>query len=244
MIKLYKNFLFDLDGTLLPMDMKNFIELYLASLCKRFVSVFGIDAKKLTDAIWIGSAAMAKNDGNCLNMEVFWRSMNSICGRDMFKYADDFDDYYRNEFVAAKAATNLQPLSRVCVDLIKKNGGKMIIATNPIFPKAATYRRIEWAGLDVNDFEYITTYDNSSACKPNLNYFEEISSICGISPEESLMVGNDVDEDMIASRLGFDTYLLTDCLINHNNKDISMYKHGSMEDFHSFLTDIFSNRVF
>ena len=238
MIELYKNYLFDLDGTLLPMDMKSFIELYMASICKRFSPVFGIEPKSLSDAIWAGTAAMAKNDGECLNMEVFWRTMNHVCGRDMFKYVDDFDDYYRNEFIVTKKATKPNPLSRKCVDFIKQHGGRMIVATNPIFPKAATYRRIEWAGLDANDFEYITTYDNSSACKPNLNYFEEISSICGIHPEESIMIGNDVNEDMIASRLGFDTYLITDCLINRDNKDLSLYKHGSMQDFYNFLSDI------
>ena len=34
---MYKNFLFDLDGTLLPMDMEYFTKLYLSALCKRFV---------------------------------------------------------------------------------------------------------------------------------------------------------------------------------------------------------------
>ena len=114
----------------------------------------------------------------------------------------------------------------------------MIVATNPIFPKAATYRRIEWAGLDVNDFEFITTYDNSSRCKPNLNYFYDICSICGIVPEESIMIGNDVDEDMCASRLGFDVYLVKDCMINRRNKDLRYYKSGSFEEFYNWLKTV------
>ena len=103
------------------------------------------------------------------------------------------------------------------------------------FPKSATYSRIEWAGLNVNDFEYITTYDNSTCCKPNLNYFADICSVCGIVPEESIMVGNDVDEDMCASRLGFSTYLITDCLINRKDKNINVYNHGTFEDFFKSL---------
>ncbi len=230
-----KNYLFDLDGTLLPMDMEKFIELYLASICKKFAPVTGIDPKLLARGIWKGAAAMGKNDGDCLNIEVFWRAMNNACGKDMRVFSDDFDDYYRNEFIASRQATSVNPYARKSVELIKRNGGKLIVATNPIFPKAATYRRIEWAGLDVNDFEYITTYDNSSRCKPNLNYFADICSVCGIVPEESLMVGNDVDEDMCASRLGFEVFLIKDCVINRKNKNISFYNNGSFADFYRRL---------
>ena len=54
-------------------------------------------------------------------------------------------------------------------------------------------------------------------------------------PEDSIMVGNDVDEDMCAAKLGFDTYLITDCLINRSEKDINRWKHGSFEDFYRLV---------
>lgn len=38
------------------------------------------------------------------------------------------------------------------------------------------------------------------------------------------MVGNDVDEDLCSAELGFDTFLITDCIINRNDKDYSSYK--------------------
>lgn len=114
----------------------------------------------------------------------------------------------------------------------------MIAATNPIFPKPATYKRLEWAGLNPEDFEYITVYDNSSSCKPNLLYFKDLCEKCGISPKESLMVGNDVDEDLCSAELGFDTFLITDCIINRNDKDYSSYKNGSFEDFYNYLTTL------
>ena len=49
------------------------------------------------------------------------------------------------------------------------------------------------------------------------------------------MIGNDVDEDMCAAMLGFDTYLITDTIVNRENKDYSQYKNGSFEDFYEFL---------
>ena len=234
---MYKNYLFDLDGTLLPMDMGKFTELYLQALCRRFVPEIGIDAKTLVKGVWSGAEAMAKNDGLRMNCEVFWRTMNDVCKRDMRAYACDFDDFYRNEFIYAKNGTGYTPYAKKTIEYLKSKNVRLIVATNPIFPKASTYRRIEWAGLDPNDFDYITVYDNCSSCKPNLNYFADICSICGVIPEESLMVGNDVDEDMCASRLGFNTFLVTDCLINRRGRDISVYRNGSFEEFYRYLTN-------
>ena len=232
-----KHFLFDLDGTLLPMDLQRFIDLYLQAFCRKFAHKVQIDPKQLVKAIWAGASDMGKNDGECLNREVFWRAMNRVCNKDMRLYENEFDEFYRNEFIAAKEATKENPFAQEAVKLLKQRGGKLIVATNPIFPKAATYARLRWAGLDPDDFDYITVYDNCSYSKPNLNYFQEICYFCGISPEESVMVGNDVDEDMCAAKLGFDTFLVTDCLINRRNKSVSRYRRGSFEDFYHWLLE-------
>ena len=233
-----KNFLFDLDGTLLPMDLQKFIELYLNAFCKKFAHKLQMEPKLIVKGIWEGAAAMAKNDGSCLNRELFWRALNSCCNKDMRVYEDEFDAFYREEFVAAKEATWVNPYVPKAIALLKNSDCKLIVATNPIFPKAATYARISWAGLDPNDFEYITVYDNCSSSKPNLNYYHDICYFCGISPESSMMVGNDVDEDMCAAKLGFDTFLVTDCLINRRDKSIAKYKRGSFEEFYNWLIDM------
>lgn len=210
---MYKNILFDVDGTLLPMDVHEFVKYYFGSLCEKMIPVLKIEPKSLTDSIMAGLGAMAKNDGSALNRDVFWKA-------------------------AAKTATFVNPYAKKCVDFAKENGYKVIAATNPIFPKPATYKRLEWAGLNPEDFEYITVYDNSSSCKPNLLYFKDLCEKCSISPKESLMVGNDVDEDLCSAELGFDTFLITDCIINRNDKDYSSYKSGSFEDFYNYLTTL------
>ncbi|MCD8025823.1 MAG: HAD family hydrolase [Clostridiales bacterium] len=230
---MYKNYLFDLDGTLLPMDMEEFIKLYFGSLCKRFSPVLNIEPDKLINAVWKGTGAMAENDNSATNREVFWAVASKACGMDLSRYESDFDDYYSNEFIAAKQATNATPFAKKSIDYIKRNGGRLIAATNPIFPKVATERRLRWARLSPDDFELITVYENSGFCKPNLKYFEMICEKCGIKPEESIMVGNDVDEDLCSAQLGFDTYLITDCVINRENKDYSAYNNGSFESFYN-----------
>ena len=67
---------------------------------------------------------------------------------------------------------------------------------------------MEWA--DVVDFPYrlVTTYENSHACKPNLLYFELIMEAIGHRADECLVVGDD-DMDMVAARLGCDTFYVS-----------------------------------
>ena len=48
------------------------------------------------------------------------------------------------------------------------------------------------------------------------------------------MVGNDVEEDMIARTIGMHVYLLPKCLINRKNKDISQYPHGDFDELLRF----------
>lgn len=229
---MYKNYLFDLDGTLLPMDMEKFVKLYFSSLCKKCAPVIKIEPEVLIKAVWAGTDAMTKNDNSCPNKEVFWKTAGAVANTDLVKYDDLFTEYYENEFIAPKDATSVTPYAKKSIDFIKKNGGRLIAATNPIFPFVATKRRLEWAGVSPDDFELVTTYENFGCCKPNLQYFEEICKKQDIKPEESIMVGNDVDEDLCSAKLGFDTYLITDTIVNRQNKDYSSYKNGSFEQFY------------
>lgn len=66
-----KAVLFDLDGTLLPMDQDIFVKAYFGALCKKLAPL-GYEPKRVVDTIWRGTEAMVKNDGSCLNREVFW----------------------------------------------------------------------------------------------------------------------------------------------------------------------------
>jgi FMN phosphatase YigB (HAD superfamily) len=53
-----------------------------------------------------------------------------------------------------------------------------------------------------------------------------------LNPSETMMVGNDVYEDMIASELGIKTYLITNCLKNTQNLEYNHFEQGSLEEFY------------
>ena len=119
--------------------------------------------------------------------------------------------------------------------MLKAMGVGRILATNPLFPAIATHSRVRWAGLKPEDFGWISTYENSRFSKPNPDYYRDLLKQNGLEPEECLMVGNDVAEDMIAGTLGMDVFLLTDCIINPDNRDISPYPRGSFPELQAYL---------
>ena len=145
------------------------------------------------------------------------------------------DDFYREGFVKAKEACGFDPMAKETVALVKEMGFQVALATNPIFPMIATRQRMEWAGLKREDFALCTTYENIGVSKPNPAYYTEIAKRLRVEPEECLMVGNDVSEDMVAAKIGMKVFLLTDCLLNKNNEDISEYPQGGFRELQEFI---------
>ncbi|MGM9548877.1 MAG: HAD family hydrolase [Faecousia sp.] len=225
---------FDLDGTLLPMDQDTFVKDYLGRLAVK-MAPYGYDPQLLVKAIWKGTGAMVKNDGKTLNEAVFWQVFTDIFGQDSLKDLPIFEEFYRNEFQEARHSCGFNPAAADTIREIHSMGFRTVLATNPLFPPVATQSRIRWAGLAPEDFEFITTYDNSRFCKPNPDYYREILGKLNLNGEECLMVGNDVNEDMVARDLGMHVFLLTDCLINKDNRDISQYPYGSFPELLEFI---------
>ena len=226
--------LFDLDGTLLPMDQETFTRAYFSELAKK-LAPYGYNFEELVKALWAGVGAMVKNDGSRTNEAAFWEVFASIYGEKAYADTRYFDEFYREDFNKVQASCGYNPEAKKLVDKIKAKGYRVALPTNPLFPDTATMWRIRWAGFEPDDFEYFTTYDNSCYCKPNPKYYLEFLSRIGAKPEECLMVGNDVDEDMIAETLGMKVFLLTDCMINRHDKDISQWPNGGFKELNEFI---------
>ena len=233
-----KAVLFDLDGTLLPMDQEVFVKAYFGGISQKLAPQ-GYDPKELISAIWQGTGAMIKNDGKHTNEEVFWNTFKSIYGEQCLNDTPYFDKFYEENFDDIKAVCGFNPQASETVKALKAKGFRVILATNPIFPKIATEKRIAWAGLKPEDFELFTSYENISFSKPNPKYFEEILNRTGLSADECIMVGNDTGDDLAAEKLGIKVFLLTDCLINKDGVDIDAYPHGDFNALNNYLNTIF-----
>lgn len=226
--------LFDLDGTLLPMDNDEFTRGYFGLLAKK-LAPRGYEKDSLIDAIWAGVAAMVKNDGSRRNEEAFWDRFTALCGEQVLEDKPLFEEFYAVEFCGAKVFCGFNPKAAEVVELVKSLGLRTALATNPLFPSVATEHRIGWAGLKPGDFELYTTYENSSYCKPNPDYYRDVAARLGVDCSECLMVGNDAAEDMQAAQsAGMSAFLLTDCLINRRDLPVDC-PHGGFDELAAYL---------
>ena len=232
-MKKYEAILFDLDGTLLPMDNDVFVQTYMGFLTKK-MAPYGYDEKLLISVLWKGTAEMIKNDGSRTNAEVFWKYCEGVFGKNIYKDIPVFDSFYDNEFHKTASVTFPNPLAKKVVELARENADRVILATNPFFPVAAVHARLSWAKVEPECFDLITTYENSSFCKPNSAYYQEIAKKMGVDLKNCLMVGNNEIEDIASAQsLGMDTFYLNDYPVCKGEGPEA--PKGSFEDLIAFL---------
>ena len=224
-----KAIVFDLYGTLLPLDEKLFVDIYFTELSKVF-SEYNIESNKLVEAIWTATHEIIKNDGKRTNEEAFWEKFNSIINIDLSNIKEVLEKFYANEFFTKlKKCSTENNLAKVAVNLAKKNGRKVVLATNPVFPIDALVR-LKWTGLDIDDFDYVTHYSNSSFSKPNPKYYLDLCEKLDVEPKDCLMIGNDEKQDIFAaSSAGMNCYLVTDYLYTYPECKVNCEK-GSFKD--------------
>lgn len=219
--------LFDLDGTLLPMQMHDFEKAYFHGLCRTFSEY---PPEDLVRWVWAGTKAMAMNDGSRTNRETFADVFTRESGVDYFENEERFLDYYRTVFQECRKICPISDVSRRIVDTLRQKGYTVAIATNPIFPEVATHSRLRWLGLDPASFPLVTTFENSVHAKPNPDYYRDVCRALNVSPEDCVMIGNDVIEDGCAAGLGMSVFLVEDFLYNPKNASTDGFPMGSLQD--------------
>ncbi|MDD6488448.1 MAG: HAD family hydrolase [Clostridia bacterium] len=229
--------LFDLDGTLLPMQQDEFTMAYFDRLSKK-LAPYGYEPKRLIDGVWQSTKAMVMNNGKQTNEQVFWKEFAGIFGDKVYSDAVKFDEFYETDFDKLKSHNSYNEQANQTIQTLKEKGFTLVLASNPIFPMAAQKKRMLWAGVNPDDFALITSYENSHYCKPNPLYYKEIIEKIGVKPGDCLMVGNDTTEDAAAMPIGVDFFLLTDCLLNNERKDISKYSRGSFMQLLSYIDNL------
>ena len=186
---------FDLDGTLIFHDQTLFLNEYFKCI-SAYVKARGYDPKAFIDATMYGTGVVLANDGLRSNKSVFWDKFFNYYGEYDEKIIEISDEFYVTEFKKIRQFSNENPVALKAVELAHKDGKKVVLATNPVFPMTAQLERMSWSGLSESDFDLITSYENSSFCKPNPNYFIEICRKIDVNPKNAIIIGNDEREDM------------------------------------------------
>lgn len=230
----YNAIFFDLDGTLLPMDVEVFLIRYFATLTESAMA-FGYEADRFVHAVRVSIGAMAHHEPKISNADAFWRCFEKEWGQISEREESFFDYFYEEKFGGIGSGLGPNPVAARVINALVEKGYPLYLTTMPFFPRVAVEWRLRWAGVDPAAFDHITVYDNSTSCKPHLSYYQENIERIGIDPSTILMVGNNTEEDLAAMGLGMDVFLVTDYLINANGFDIESVKHGSLAQFADFV---------
>lgn len=225
--------LFDLDGTLLNVDMHQFVPDYLNGLAEC------IDPQMprepfVQQMIERTMQRLRASDGSQTNEQYFLQVAEEDLGISAEQFHTGLEQFYQQRMSRLQRFIQPLPLARRilqrCVDL----GLEIVIATNPVFPQPLVEARLQWGDLAGFEFSLVTSFENSSYCKPNTNYFADILQYIQRSPQQCLMVGNDTEHDLSASQLGITTFLVDTWLIERDESYCADFR-GSHLDLFRFL---------
>ncbi len=203
-----KTILFDLDDTLLGNDMDTFLPQYF-SLLDGFANEHLHVANFLPAVLKASQIMVANKDPLLTNNAVFWTEIKKLTGIDRVEAEPLFEEFYRVDFEQLQGATSKISTSAELIRTCFRDGYKLVIATNPMFPRSAVEARLRWAGIPVDEFAYalVTTIENMHATKPHDEYYGEILEMVNCAPQDALMVGDDWKRDIEpAVRMGLSTY--------------------------------------
>jgi FMN phosphatase YigB (HAD superfamily) len=227
--------LFDLDGTLLDVEVDAFLRRYFAALDATASPRFpGID---LMHSVLASTAVMQTPHIGATNREVFYRDFRERTGVDLDEAWGVFEDFYRDVFPTLGSDYGPAAGAREAVETAKALGLKVAVATQPIFPRMAIEHRLAWAGLEDIEFDAVTTYEIMHACKPQAAYFRQTAELIGCAPEECLMVGDDGTVDMAAAAAGMATFY-----VGHG-RGVRADHRGTLHDLTALLTRSCSPRT-
>ncbi|MFZ5643773.1 MAG: HAD family hydrolase [Bacillota bacterium] len=222
-----KAVLFDLDGTLLQVNTGEFMAEYLKEISATVAPV--IDPARFTLALMASSSAMIANRGpGATNSEVFWADFNSRLKDCIGKVKPLVEEFYEKRFKTLSRVARPVIYSRQAVQSAVGRGLRIALATQPVFPLSAIRERMSWAGVEDLPWDFIGNYEEMHFCKPSQDYYREIAGRLGLKPEECIMVGNDVEEDLVAASIGMKTALVTDYIINANDREYNVDWSGTL----------------
>lgn len=229
----YKLIMFDMDGTLLPMNQDEFVNGYFSLLCKKLINY--IEPKQFVSAIWSGVKAMGESNGLKTNRDAFWDDFCLKTNTNRKIIEPICDEFYANGFKDAKKFTGDNPLACEAIKLAHDKSEYVVLATNPLFPLVAQETRMSFIGLKKEDFDFVTAYEDQRYIKPNVKYYEEILKRFNVEASECFMIGNDEKEDAYpCSLLGIDCYMVSDCEIKCAEHPFTG-KRGTFEELVEFL---------
>jgi FMN phosphatase YigB (HAD superfamily) len=232
--------LFDLDGTLLRVQMAEFIPRYIEGLavhCRDHVK-----PKKFARVMLgaIRGLIQIAGDGQLTNEQRVYSTLQQQLAIPESVLRDSFQRFADDGLEKLQDLVRPIPLARQILDECLRQGIPLVLATNPVFPKFMIQARLQWGDLGDIPFRHLTSFENSCYCKPQAGYFQEIAAQLGIDPGRCLMVGNDTSHDLAAVSVGMKTFLVDTWVIEREGPGWPCEHRGDHAALRLFLQQQFA----
>jgi FMN phosphatase YigB (HAD superfamily) len=202
--------LLDLDDTLLDTNMQAFAPAYFSALAQALSGL--VSSEQMLPALTAGTEAMSRNlDPEKTLRNVFDEKFFPQLGSRRSELQAKIDQFYDTTFPGLGHLTKKRQDAIDFVQWAFEKGFRIAIATNPFFPLKAVQHRLRWADLspDTHRFDLISAYEAFHFTKENLAYFPELLGQLGWPDDPVLMVGNDLEMDILpASQAGLPVFWL------------------------------------
>jgi len=225
---------FDLDGTLLQVEMQQFIPAYLEDLSRQFVD--NVPAERFSRvARQAVHALLREGDAERTNRERYLAMIERHLSIPPGLFEERLELWLEESLHRLSGHVSpidhVRPLLDDCFTL----GIPIILATNPVFPAAMIEARLAWSGLEDYPFNFITSYENTRYCKPQQGYFQDLLDRFELEARHCLMVGNDTEHDLAAAKVGIKTFLVDTYLIDRTDGKYSYDYRGELTDLHGLV---------
>jgi FMN phosphatase YigB (HAD superfamily) len=200
--------LLDLDDTLLDTNLDAFVPVYFQALSNHMAD--HASPNIMLRALISGMNMMNESeDPTRALQEIFDADFYPKLGVASEEMVELLENFYEHVFPTLAQYTRPKPDAVPFIDWAFSCGYRIAIATDPLFPRKATYHRLRWAGLDPDRFELVSSFEHFHFTKTHPAYYAEVLGRLGWQEGPILMVGNDVERDLIpAQRLGLKTFLV------------------------------------
>ncbi|HRY37481.1 MAG TPA: HAD family hydrolase [Smithellaceae bacterium] len=197
--------LFDLDGTIIDISKKAKILFYVRAF-QRFKNYF--NPVSFYFSFWKSMHHVRANNTERSNYNVFIERMAQL-GRTTPQIIDSLaSEMVEKDFQSLGDFFKPVHGAREAIVLANELGYRLVLATNPVFPRKTVLYRMEWAGLMPDDFLFITSSEDMNRCKPSVEFYDRLLTRLDLKPERCLMIGNNPADDLPAHDIGIRTFLV------------------------------------
>ena len=230
--------LFDLDDTLLDTNLDTFVPAYFQALATHMANRVSSDV--VLRALVHGLSLMNESkDPTRTLQEIFDAAFYSKLGVAKEEVTDALEEFYDIVFPTLREHTRQRLAAAPLIEWALSCDFRVAIATDPFFPRKATFHRLRWAGLDPEKLELVSTFEHFHFSKTHPAYCAEMLGRLGWPEGPVLTVGNDLQRDLLpAHRLGLKTFWVEGESASDTAPGEFVAGRGKLEDLHPWLESI------